>query len=278
MNSNNSRVRVCATQVSRHDIVGLPSPDSMGPRHYPIRHDLLLDIVDETLKRRDLHVKEQNFYVSHKGKCMYSSYILNGGTERDGFSMAMAVVGAQDQSSSARMLFGTNIFICSNGMFTGEITLSRKNTRFAPRDLPKLTDRGVNRFVHHYEKDAAYLEAWKEMPVSREQEKALLFDVLVSGLLPRAHIFNTVYPRVLSPEFAEHRAGTVYALQNAFTESHKERLDRNPFKASQELMELDGMMKSRFRVEQAEAIEIPDEFLPELVSVGVEDQSSNALL
>jgi len=256
-----ARITVSAEKTSMKALRAMGDPKSLGNRHYPMRHDVLLDIVDETLKQQKHHVSKKEHFISHGGIRMYTSYILGEAKGKDDFSMAMAVTGAQDRTSSAKIMFGTNIFICANGCYSGEVVLRRKNTMNALDELPEIVDKGVHMAGISYKRDSAFLEGWKRTEITSEQQKSFLFDVMMSGLLPRSHVLDKVFPLLETPTYEEHRKDTVYAMHNSFTEAHKTRVRNNPTPASEELIRLDQMFKECFPVEKADGIVIPDEFL-----------------
>jgi hypothetical protein len=59
------------------------------------------------------------------------------------------------------MVAGTQVFVCDNLAFAGQVKLSRKHTRFAERDLRHLTDRAIGNLGDRFIKLDQRIDAYK---------------------------------------------------------------------------------------------------------------------
>ena len=242
--------------VTLDELRTLPDPERLGPKHYPMRFDMLIDSLHKALSTRGMGIKEQVIGLAKKRQRMVLALNIDSDMNRPDFGMHIGMFSSTDQGWANKLAFGTNVFVCANIGLSAEYVFRRKSTVYAIRDIPKLMNHGISKYVNHFSNEAKYLEQWMEVPISENQAKIFCWDALSNKVVNDArHMFKNVWPRFLKPDYEEHRPGTVFSLMNAFTGAQKER-GGNPARVTKDSVNLMGFLKQRFPVDKDKEKEV----------------------
>tara|TARA_Y100000310_G_C20629710_1_gene787954 strand:- start:1223 stop:1750 length:528 start_codon:yes stop_codon:yes gene_type:complete len=155
--------------------------------------------------------------------------------------------GSIDQSLAEALVFGTEIVVCSNGMFAGERVIRRKNTRNILSDIGGLIREGLSAFGAFRDVQSKQYVRLAETRLSDKDAhhficRAILKD---NGVLPPRDVVKVLreWDEPLHEEFGPK---TAWRLHNAFTEVAKPSVNRNPVVASRRLITLDGLFRNEF--------------------------------
>lgn len=189
--------------------------------HFPIPHYRLLQQVRTTLEKSGLRIVAQHHVTSHEGQRYFGLMQVVGRHEDKGYSLVTGLRNAHDKSIVAGLACGAGVHACTNLSFSGEVTIARKHTRFAERDLPTLIESAVGRLGdlrrHQDERIAAYQGA--------AMADAKAHDLVVQALDARI-VPVTRVPAVLAewrkPSHDEFKPRNAWSLFNAFTEVLKD--------------------------------------------------------
>lgn len=214
-----------ATEVPREMLYDLPDPERLGPQHYPVRHSTVLEAVERNLG--DLVIEQQTHALSKEGMRWFGVLVLaprNGSTDS---RLVVGLRGSYDQTFAVGIASGLGVFVCDNLSFNGEVKLSRRNTRFAARDLDKLLPRAFGRLAGLRARLEDQVTAYKRLELTDERMHDVVIRAMDAGVVP-----STKVPKVLDlwrgkggrDEWAwgeEHEsqfeAGSGWRAYNAFT-------------------------------------------------------------
>lgn len=99
----------------------------------PVSHSLIIDTIGEGLKDKGFHIKSKQYNHSKYGQQLIGQYAL--GTDDPTMGMMVAFRNSYDKSMSLGFATGANVWICGNGMISGELTHKRKHTGDAQTDI-----------------------------------------------------------------------------------------------------------------------------------------------
>ncbi|MCH1499352.1 MAG: DUF945 domain-containing protein [Akkermansiaceae bacterium] len=226
-----------AQQVTRESISEVPTPPNTET-WYPMSHDHLLNEVEEQLTNGGFKLGRQAHALSHDGARYFGLLELRlPGHQHCDYRWVVGLRNSHDKTFPAAMVAGTQVFVCDNLAFTGQVKLSRKHTRFAERDLRHLTSRAVGKLGDRFMKLDQRIDAYKQKRITDNKAH----DLIVRALDCRA-ITATQVPKVLSewrkPTHREFRRRNIWSLFNAVTETHKE---LNPHIAARRSEALHGL-------------------------------------
>jgi len=141
------------------------------------------------------------------------------GKEAKDHALVMGIRNSLDKSISARLGFGTGVFVCDNLAFAAEIMVSRKHTSNVWRDLPNLVAAAVSQTHVMRDNMEARFDAYRDRRLTGRQADHLIVEMLRRGAINTSRVEKVVQ------EWDEpsHDFGprTAWRLHNATTEALK---------------------------------------------------------
>jgi hypothetical protein len=203
--------------AEREAVAKVETPAATDSWH-PIPHIALLDGIQKTVERSGLHVVNEAHALAHEGQRYFGLLQVANGSNPEDYSLVLGIRNAHDKSIQAGLALGSQVFVCDNLAFSGEVVIGRKHTRFIERDLPSLIESAVGRVGEMRRSQDARIETYKRFDLSESQTHDLLIQALDARVVPVTRI-----PEVLKewrepshPEFAKEK--NAWRLFNAFTE------------------------------------------------------------
>lgn len=237
-----------AKPATRVDVYDVPTPASTRTWH-PIPHFDLLCLVENILQRNHLRIVEEAHSLTHDGTRYFGLLQVENGHRHDEFSWVLGLRNTHDKTFSAGIVTGTQVFVCDNLSFSGEVRLSRKHTKFILRDLPQLTVTAIQKLLARWYSVEDRYNAYRDYQLSHEQVHDLLIRAVDTGVCP-----VTTLPYVLNhwrePKHEVFAAPNAWSLFNAFTEALKGHLHLLP----QRTIALHGMMDSYIGIRPQEEL------------------------
>lgn len=205
--------------ATRLELETIPTPDHTQT-WYPIPHSYVIDQVERSLESSGMAITASAFEVSHESLRMFG--ILQLESESTEYSLLLGVRNSHDKSFPGAIVLGSQVTVCSNLIFSGEIRITRKHTRFISRDFPGLVSRAVGQLHDKKIETAKRFEVYKDTTIEPTQVN----DLVIAGLDNRVY-GGTRIPTILSEfrnpthsEF-ENNGLSVWRYFNAVTESLK---------------------------------------------------------
>lgn len=110
--------------ISRHQIAS-KTPPSKTKTYSPVAHSYLIDLILEAKEKFDLTLYEENYVVDKWWDRMVGLFTFHSNKE---YGKTIAIGNSYDKSRAVFAAVGGVVFICTNGLFTGEYTFKRKHT------------------------------------------------------------------------------------------------------------------------------------------------------
>jgi len=208
-------------QVVRQQVAQVPTP-SATRTWQPIPHENLLNQVERSLAGKGLQVVQQAHALWGDGDRYFGLMELSHSDESTEYGLVLGLRNSHDKSTTASIALGSQVFVCDNLSFFGEVVLARKHTRFIQRDLPGIVAQAMPSLsdmrVTHDERVAAY----KQTTFTDPEVHDLLIRAVDDRVLPVSYL-----PEVLQewrePSHEEFREDgrSAWRLHNGFTEALK---------------------------------------------------------
>ena len=229
-----------AEQVTRDALCEVPTPESTET-WFPLSHEYLLREIESQLHNGGFTLGRQAHALSHGGDRYFGILeVALPGRQHSDYRWIVGLRNSHDKTFPAAMVAGTQVFVCDNLAFTGQVKLSRKHTRFAKRDLRHLSSRAIGKLGDRFIKLDQRIDAYKQKRITDHKAH----DLIVRALDCRA-ITATQVPKVLSewrePTHREFNKRNAWSLFNAVTETQKE---LNPHTAAKRSEALHGLCDS----------------------------------
>jgi hypothetical protein len=215
-----------ATAVTRDELAFVPTPKATSTWR-PISHLRFLQVVERTLLAQGLIVQGQAHGLTHDNARYFGLLEVTSNHSSRETRRVVGVRNSHDMRFSAGVVAGSQVLVCDNLCFAGEIQIARKHTPRIMEDLPRMTHEaivGLNRYWSLHEQR---IHRYQSVPVGDVRAHDLVVRSVDSGVMANSYI-----PRVLNewrePRHTAFKPKTVWSLQNAFTEVFKGRVDLLP--------------------------------------------------
>lgn len=233
-----------------------PPPDGVW---HPISHRALYDQVVLALNGLNMRVEAEQHALAKEGQRYFGLLQIGNCHKNEDYAYVCGIRGSLDKSYAAGLSFGSQVFVCDNLAFTGEITIARKYTTYIERDLPILASRAVGQLSSRWHDMDRRFEAYKAKELDEPSVNDLMIRALDAGAITCQQIPHVLkewrHPR--HPEF-EQCGETVWRLFNAVTEVAK---DTSVFMLPKRTMSLHALLDAKCGLATQR----------ELISAGTED-------
>lgn len=210
-----------ANSAAREQVALVHTPEPSGTWH-PIPHIALIEQVEKALGAMNMRVEEQAHALTAGGDRYFGLLQVSNCQNSDDYTYILGLRNSHDRSFCAGLVVGSQVFVCDNLSFSGEIRIARKHTTFIERDLPILTGRAVGQLSERWTTMTERIERYKQTELSDRDANDLIIRSLMVGACTILQVpkIVTEWQKPRHPEFAADK--TAWRLFNAFTEIGKE--------------------------------------------------------
>lgn len=215
-----------ADHVSREELTQINTPRPTRSWQ-PIPHIRLLELVESVLNASGMPVTGQAHGLTHDGMRYFGLLEVAGINHSQEYHWVVGVRNSHDKRFPAGLVAGTQVLVCDNLSFAGEVKMARKHTRYLLEDLPNLVEDAIARLGWYWHRQEKRVRLYQKVALSDALAHDLVIRAVDEEVCSNAHI-----PRILGhwrdPQHEEFRTRNLWSLQNAFTEALKGNLPMLP--------------------------------------------------
>lgn len=222
--------------VNREALAALPNPVSLGLRHKPVPHAVLVDFLTREVERRGYDITREQLALGAKGAALFGVLQLKVkhseavvAAERE---LALGFRNSVDQSVGISGVAGTRVFVCDNLALSGDVfAFRRKNT--TGMDLASVIATGFDKFITHAQAFELALDRLANTAISDGDAKQIIYDIFIAGIVP-LRLMDDVNRFYFTPteDQTDCQPRTLYGLHNAFTRAMHDLTPIRMFSAS----------------------------------------------
>ena len=211
------------SHVTRDDIANAPTPDRTRT-WVPVPHHRLLELAQITIEGQGYSVTNQAHGLWGNADRYFGLMELASENEADDYRLVLGLRNSHDKTFPASLALGSQVLVCDNLSFFGEVVLTRRHTRFIERDLPGIVAQAVGRLSEMRIQQADRIDAYKQKRIQDRTAHDLMVRAVDSRVIPVTQLPLVVqeWRAPSHTEFTEN-GRSVWRLYNAFTESFKSR-------------------------------------------------------
>jgi hypothetical protein len=207
----------CGSQrVEADDVYQAPTPEATRT-HTPIPHGNMLSAVREVLRVNDLEAKQEAHALS-PDRMRYFGMLEIGSRNDPEFSHILGIRNSHDKRFAAGITMGTQVMVCDNLAFSGDITLTRRHVGDAFGVVVDQLLRLVRELPAYMENTEVVYSRYKATPLrslSKITVEALDAGVITGSMIPK------VLKEYREPRHEEFAPRTLWSWFNAVTEVAK---------------------------------------------------------
>lgn len=222
--------------ISRPELALLETPESLGRFHLPYSFSDYVDNVHESLDILGLEVRNEEYEVTHENNRLFGAAAVGLKARElegdlitaDDWQVLVGLRASHDQSVSRGLVIGSQVMVCSNLCFSGNIAnINTKQTTHLGQRLPGLIRNAVDHIPELAHLEEQRFNAYKELELSPRHGDAALVEVYRRGAFTNAQLARAI-GEWDNPSYEEHKKcdpGDVnrsgWRLFNAATEALK---------------------------------------------------------
>jgi len=229
--------------VTRQDMRAIPVPPPMGPRHHPYSFADFADNTVHAIERAGYSITGEEFAVQKDGMRVFGILKVSNSPDvspavpalassenvpalyKPGWNLVVGVRGSNDQSVSRGLVIGSQVMVCSNLCFSGDLgKWNRKQTTNVESDMPDIIGRAVDQLDRKNDELTVNFDSFNAAQVDRDGGDRILMDILRTGGFSASQFERAVdHWDKLPADLEEHSANgrTLWWLFNACTHGLK---------------------------------------------------------
>ena len=205
------------------DIVNAPVP-AKTDSYSPVKHMDVVNAIQEMLDKKDITIKDANWWSNKGGNQMIGKFNLDFGGDPEMGGM-LAFKNSYDKSMALGFAGGGNVFICANGVVNGEIVLIRRHTGSIVDEVNDKIVESIETLDVRFEELVSHREKMKEVELTPTQNAEMLGRMYFEEELLNSTQLNTV-KRIWNnmaeyKEYDQFQEGNAWCTYNHITEALK---------------------------------------------------------
>lgn len=215
------------TLMTRSEIAMLPTPAPMGTRHHPYAFADYIGDVTDALDAEGYVIHDEEYAVTKDNNRMFGMMQI-GAKEgelirADDWKITVGLRGSHDQRIPRGLVIGTQVTVCSNLCFHGNITnMKTKQTTNIETRLPELLRKSVAQIHNLAEYQEEVFDRWRNSNLRPGHGDQVLVDLYRNGAFSSPQLTRAI-DEWHEPSHAEHaeQDWSLWRLFNASTEAVK---------------------------------------------------------
>lgn len=189
----------------------------------PLPHGEFTDLLTRSVETAGFEITNTDLVLAKGGNQLFGTmYLARPETSALGYGAAIGFRSSYDKTLSVGLTVGSQVFVCDNLAFSGDITLFRRHTTNLMTDLPFRLFTAIQQLPKYFARDDKRYVEYRQATIDQRDADHLIAQALRSNVLGTNQA-NTMLREWYTPSHAEHTEGgnTVWRLLNAATEALK---------------------------------------------------------
>jgi|SRR6056300_491362 len=208
---------VCGTKrIDFSEVKSVQTPEKTESWQ-PIGHAFLVDRVQNQIQENGWEIVDTYHSLHRFGQRYFGLFhVKNTGSDKDDRGTILGLRNSHDKCFPAGLCMGNAPFVCSNLIFTNEVTLARRHTKNILTDLSQVIARTLGKMTETWASDEKRIEAYKEYELGNEQAHDLVIRAYQNGAISKGKIADVV-EQWHKPEHDDFSPRNMHSLYNGFT-------------------------------------------------------------
>lgn len=187
----------------------------------PVPHKAVINTILEELDKKGVKVLGELYSSARKGKIGMGNYQLDGGDSE--MNLRLAFLNSYDKSKPLQVGFGTNVIVCTNGMFVSDmLKFKRKHTGTVLQEFKEEIGMYVDKAGEIFEKIKYDREAMKNIEMTKRTTAELIGRMYVEENIITETQIAVIKRELQNPSFNYGIENSLWNVYNAATVSMKE--------------------------------------------------------
>ena len=160
----------------------VPEPEFTKSWH-PVSHGKVIDSLELAVKNYGLDIVKRQYSLHNKGMNMFGTWHLSSTFNGGGWMVGLR--NSMNKSFAIGICAGTNVFVCSNMMFSGKFIEVRRHTSGVDlEELRRLSFIAIDGIIEELQELETWHTGLRNYPMNEEAFKLTTFDAMKEGAIP----------------------------------------------------------------------------------------------
>jgi hypothetical protein len=187
----------------------------------PVSHRNMIEAVKEQLDIHNLIVSNSYYNTARDGQQLIG-YMDIKRSDNEELGLRLAFRNSYDKSMSVAFLAGCSVFICSNGMLSGEMKYVRKHTGTVIQEMNEKITHSINELDAHFERMVKHSDRMKEIEIEPRVSAELAGRLFIEHNLVSSQQMNIIKREIAKPSYVEFVVPSLWSFYNHVTNSLRE--------------------------------------------------------
>ena len=209
--------------------------------YMPVSHNWVVEYVENDLADMvgsQYSLKHNKFGMSWHNQCLFGQACFENSDNYAGLNIAYR--NSYNKEFSLGIAFGAQVFVCENGMLTGEVIVAKKHTLNVKESFQEIVGNNIHKAEKTYHKMVEDVEFMRSKSVNDLQAYQILGVARGKNILS-SRIYENSLREYSKPSFNEHKDGSLMQVYNACTEALK--AEQYPDRAMRQRIQLHDLFK-----------------------------------
>ena len=210
--------------LNRKQLSSVVTPEPMGRFHRPVDYNDFVTMIDNKLTDHEIEIVKEQFAVKHDGSQFFGVMeIATPNMEGSDWSFNLGIRGSHDGRISRGIAFGSNVTVCSNMCFHGDLGVFRTRQTLNVMDrLPSMIDGAITKIPSMVKENLERFSGYRTTKMTESDGNNALVHMHRENIL-NPNQLSTAINEWIEPRHEEHNedGATLWRLFNAATESIK---------------------------------------------------------
>ncbi|MCL0046221.1 DUF932 domain-containing protein [Nitrospinaceae bacterium] len=206
-------------KIKRNNLKNIPFIHADGSdRFKPVEHHELANTIVNQTKDMGLSIKKEQWGVSPDHTSLFGEIVLDKVLDNPTMEFTIGIRQNNNMRFPITLVSGTNVFVCSNLMISGEIVLKKRHT--IGLHLQDEVRSGLTRCIGNSKDITDTMEMMQNNEINNSRANDLMMESAHQGLFSYSHL-KEVQKEWITPSYDDFKPRTEWSLYNSFTEVAK---------------------------------------------------------
>ena len=209
---------------------------------FPVRHQNVLDCVEETLDQSGFTICRQRLSLSNQDQRFFGVLDIESPLA-EGVTLSVGVRNSNDKTFPIGFCVGNRTFVCDNLAFSSEIVINKRHTRFGNDRFQEGIANAISSLNQHRELEAKRIEYLQSAVMADTDAESVILKAWDKRIIGN-RMLRPLLDEWRKPTFDDFQERTAWSLLAAFTWISKPRQNRYPHRAASEVMKFQALLTS----------------------------------
>lgn len=185
----------------------------------PISNQEIIESTLEGFEKQGFRLKSENYQVQNNGNKFIGRFSLN--SDETGLDMMFAFKNSYDRTMTAGYALGAQVFVCLNGVISGDERMIRKHTGTANVDIITAISEGIKRLPDQFSSVQKDLNRMKEIEITEKTINQLVGEMYINDSMLKSRQLEVLRQEIIKPSFDYGVEGTMYNMYQHITHALK---------------------------------------------------------